>query len=291
MSSTLQAVTTAAGLRAVVADWRAQRLSVGLVPTMGALHSGHLSLVDRSRARCDRTIVTIFVNPIQFGPGEDFERYPRREADDIAQLEARGCDLVFVPSPDEIFADGPSGLRTAVSVARLDASLCGAHRPGHFTGVATIVMKLLMLTRPDVAVFGEKDYQQLQIIRTMVRDLSVPVTIDGAPIVREPDGLAMSSRNAYLSPEMRALAPGLHRALSAAATRLTGGEAPVAILAQVTTDLREAGFDVDYVSLVDAGSLEPLDQLDRPGRLAAAARLGTTRLIDNVAVMPAGRTR
>jgi pantoate--beta-alanine ligase len=286
--STLQAVSAIADLRAVIASWRAQRLSIGLVPTMGALHNGHLALVDRCSARCDRTIVTIFVNPIQFGPGEDFDRYPRQEADDLAMLGARKCDLVFMPHPDELFPEGPAGLRTSVSVRGLGDTLCGPSRPGHFTGVATVVTKLLMLTLPDVAIFGEKDYQQLQIIRTLVRDLNIPVAIDGAPTVREPDGLAMSSRNAYLTPELRTLAPRLYRTLQEAALRLSAGELPRAIIDAAAASLGESGFAVDYVSLVDAASLEPIDRLDRPARLAVAARLGHTRLIDNVPVTPRG---
>jgi pantoate--beta-alanine ligase len=282
--STLPAVSAIADLRAVIASWRAQRLSIGLVPTMGALHNGHLSLVDRARARCDRTVVTIFVNPIQFGPGEDFDRYPRQEAEDLAMLGARQCDLVFMPHPNELFPDGPAGLHTSVSVHGLGETLCGPYRPGHFTGVATIVIKLLMLTLPDVAIFGEKDYQQLQIIRTLVRDLHIPVEIDGAPTVREPDGLAMSSRNAYLSADQRRLAPRLFATLQEAALRLSAGEPPRAVVDAAAASLGEAGFALDYVSLVDAVSLEPIDRVDRPARLAAAGRLGSTRLIDNVAV-------
>ena len=286
--STLPVVTTVAELRATIAAWRAQRLSIGLVPTMGALHSGHLSLVDRASAQCDRTIVTIFVNPIQFGPGEDFDRYPRQAADDLAMLGTRNCDLVFMPHPDELFPEGPGGLRTSVTVRGLGDTLCGPSRPGHFAGVATIVTKLLMLTLPDVAVFGEKDYQQLQIIRTVVRDLDIPVAIDGAPTVREPDRLAMSSRNAYLTPALRALAPRLYQTLQETALRLSAGEPPRAVIAAAAASLGECGFAVDYVSLVDAASLEPIDRLDRPARLAMAARLGQTRLIDNVPVTPRG---
>lgn len=281
---TLQQVRSIEALRATVAAWRAAGLSIGLVPTMGALHGGHLSLVDRARARCDRTIVTIFVNPIQFAPGEDFDRYPRPEAADLAMLDARGCDLVFMPPPAELFPDGADGLRTAVSVRGLTDTLCGPHRPGHFTGVATIVAKLLLVTLPDVAIFGEKDYQQLQVIRTMVRDLNIPVAIDGAPTVREADGLAMSSRNAYLSPQERAAAPVLYRTLQDAARRLAAGDSSDAVLTRSAAALGAAGFTVDYVSLVDASTLAPIERLDRPARLAAAARLGATRLIDNVAI-------
>lgn len=288
MPSTLQAVTTAVDLRAAIAAWRAQGLSIGLVPTMGALHRGHLSLLDRVRARCDRTVVTIFVNPIQFAPGEDFDRYPRREAEDLGMLEARGCDLVFTPRAEELLPDGPGGLRTSVSVNGLSDTLCGPYRPGHFSGVATIVTKLLMLTLPDLAVFGEKDYQQLQIIRTLVRDLDIPVEIDGAPTVREADGLAMSSRNAYLAPPLRAVAPRLYHTLQETAGRLSAGEPADAPLADAVASLRESRFAVDYVSLVDATSLQPLGRADRPARLAAAARLGQTRLIDNVPVAPSG---
>jgi pantoate--beta-alanine ligase len=284
----MQPVTSVTALRAATAAWRSQGLSIALVPTMGALHRGHLSLVERARTRCDRTIVTIFVNPIQFGPGEDFDRYPRRESDDLARLEAVGCDVVFIPPAGELFPDGPGGLRTTVSVRGLDEVLCGPYRPGHFTGVATIVTKLLLLTLPDVAIFGEKDYQQLQIIRTLVRDLNIPVEVDGAPIVREPDGLAMSSRNAYLPPELRAHAPRLYQTLQETAMRLSRGESARPVIDAAAASLSAAGFVVDYVSLVDADSLEALDRLDRPARLAAAARLGATRLIDNVPVTPGG---
>ncbi len=287
-SITPQAVRSIEALRAAVAAWRADRLSIGLVPTMGALHSGHLSLIDRSRGRCDRTIVTIFVNPIQFGPGEDFDRYPRQEAGDLALLAAQGCDLVFMPPASELFPEGPAALRTSVSVNGLGDTLCGPYRPGHFTGVATVVTKLLMLAMPDVAIFGEKDYQQLQIVRRLVRDLDIPVTIDGAPTVREADGLAMSSRNAYLPPQQRAVAPLLYETLQAAALQLSDGAPAPAVIEAATARLRQSGFIIDYVSLVDAATLESVDRLERPGRLAAAARLGSTRLIDNVPVRPSG---
>jgi pantoate--beta-alanine ligase len=286
--TSLQPIISVAALRAATDAWRSQGLSIALVPTMGALHRGHLSLVERARTRCDRTIVTIFVNPIQFGPGEDFDRYPRPESDDLARLEEVGCDVVFMPAAGELFPDGPDGLRTSVSVRGLDETLCGPHRPGHFTGVATIVTKLLMLTLPDVAIFGEKDYQQLQIIRTLVRDLNIRAEVESAPTVREPDGLAMSSRNAYLPPELRARAPRLYQTLQETAMRLSGGESARPAIDAAAASLAASGFVVDYVSLVDADSLQAIDRVDRPARLAAAARLGPTRLIDNVPVTPQG---
>src|SRR5688500_13170959 len=225
----MRAARTIDAVRADVSHWKAAGLTVGLVPTMGALHEGHLSLIDRSRSMADRTIASLFVNPTQFGPGEDFDKYPRQEAQDLAMLEARGCDVAFIPATEEIYPSGGAAA-TRIIVTGLTEGLCGAHRPGHFDGVATIVMKLLMITQPDVAVFGEKDYQQLQVIKRMVRDLDVPVAIQGAPIVREPDGLAMSSRNAYLNPALRGTAASLFRILSATAADLRRGTGVAAAL-------------------------------------------------------------
>jgi pantoate--beta-alanine ligase len=279
---------TIESMRADVRDWRRRGLTVGLVPTMGALHEGHLSLVDRSKTLCDRTIVSIFVNPLQFGPDEDLDRYPRQEARDAALVDGRGADAVFAPPVDELYpggAGGPEDIAARITVDRLSAGLCGAHRPGHFTGVATVVMKLLMITQPDSALFGEKDYQQLQVIKRMVRDLNVPVSIHGVPTVREPDGLAMSSRNAYLPPELRAKGPALYSTLLKTAAKLRAGAGADEALAEARDGLIAAGFrSVDYVSLVDADSLEPLPAACIPGRLLAAAWLGPARLIDNVPV-------
>lgn len=276
-------VRTVAELRARVAAWRAAGLKVGLVPTMGALHAGHLSLVTAARREADRVVASVFVNPTQFGPNEDFSAYPRQEARDALMLAEAGAHLLYAPGVCEMY---PEGFATTVSVAGLSEGLCGDVRPGHFQGVATVVSKLLLQALPDVAVFGEKDYQQLQVIRRVVRDLDIPVAVRGAATVREADGLAMSSRNAYLTAAERAVAPALHRVLSGLADRLAGGgEAAAPLLDQGRRDLLAAGFAaVDYVELRDAATLAPLDRADRPARLLAAVRLGKARLIDNVAV-------
>jgi pantoate--beta-alanine ligase len=275
-------VRTVAALRDAVADWRKDGDTVGLVPTMGALHRGHLALVDASTGLCARTVATIFVNPTQFGAGEDLDRYPRREAEDVKLLAEHGCDLVFAPAVDAMY---PQGFATTVHVAGVTEPMEGAHRPGHFDGVATVVAKLLLQALPDRAFFGEKDYQQLVTIRRMVRDLDVPVTIEGVAIVREDDGLALSSRNEYLTPEQRAVAPALHRTLVAVAAAVRGGAAIDGAAADGARALADAGFDpVDYVAVRAAADLAPLTALDRPARVLGAAYLGRTRLIDNVAV-------
>lgn len=283
---------TIADVRSTVHAWRGGGLTVGFVPTMGALHEGHVSLVQRSNVLCRRTIVSIVVNPIQFAQGEDFDNYPRQEARDLALLDQRGgCDVVFSPSVRELFPEGPCALAefgTQVSVIGLGDRLCGVHRRGHFVGVATQVLKLLMITSPDVAIFGEKDYQQLQVIRRMVRDLNIPVSIEAGPTVRESDGLAMSSRNAYLSPALRVKAPLLFETLCAAARKLRQGAAVNDALEDAKATLLDGGFrSVDYFSLVDAESLEAVHNLDRPARLVAAAWLGAARLIDNIPADPA----
>lgn len=279
----LETVRTVAELRARVHGWRAEGLRVGLVPTMGALHAGHISLVTAARAAADRVVATVFVNPTQFGPNEDFAAYPRREDEDAALLEQAGAALLFAPTVDQMY---PAGHATTVSVSDVSEGLCGAVRPGHFQGVATIVTKLLLQAQPDVAFFGEKDYQQLQVIKRLVRDLDIPVEVRGGATVREADGLALSSRNAYLTPAERAAAPALYRVLAEVARRLSGGaEAAAPHLAWAAAELLRAGFaGVDYVELRDADSLAPLERADRPARLLAAARLGRARLIDNVAV-------
>ena len=282
---------TIADARAQVTRWRAEGLTVGLVPTMGALHDGHLSLVKRAGELADRTLVSIFVNPIQFDRADDFSKYPRTEADDVARLEAAaGCDGVFAPGVDEMFPDGrpPRGtFATQVSVDALSNRLCGLHRPGHFTGMSTLVMKLLMIALPDVAVFGEKDYQQLQIIRRLVRDLNVPVSIESGATVRDKDGLALSSRNTYLSAEQRVQAPSLFNALKAAAKSIQNGEQVTAALASAEASVLGAGFrSVDYIALVDPETLASVASLDGPARLVAAAWLGPARLIDNIPVEP-----
>jgi pantoate--beta-alanine ligase len=279
-------VTTIVELREAIRGWRAGGESVGLVPTMGALHAGHLSLVRRVRALTTRTCATIFVNPTQFGPNEDFARYPRTPDADAALLRAEGADLLFMPGASEMYA---SDHATRVRVDGLGDTLDGTFRPGHFEGIATVVTKLLLQALPDVAVFGEKDWQQLQVIRRFVRDLDIPVRIEGAPIVREPDGLALSSRNAYLTPEERAVAPMLFRVITEVARAVAAGGSPESECARAVGVLEDAGFrKVDYVAVRDAESLEPLadhsSDTTRPARVLAAAFLGRARLIDNVPV-------
>ncbi len=275
-------VRTASDLRARLAALRRAGENVALVPTMGALHEGHLSLVQRARAYATVACVTLFVNPTQFGPNEDFDRYPRDEAGDLAKLAGAGAHLVFAPAVAEMY---PAGAATRVSVPGLGDILEGQFRPGFFTGVATVVAKLLILTGPDVALFGEKDYQQLLVIRRMVADLGLPVTIEAGRTVREADGLALSSRNAYLSAEQRAIAPRLYATLQGVAADVAAG-AGASARAQAAEDaLRAAGFDkVDYVGVRDAETLDPWPGPARPGRVLAAAWLGRTRLIDNLAV-------
>ncbi len=278
----LPTARTVAALRAVVAEWRRQGRRVALVPTMGALHAGHLSLVRLALERAERVVASVFVNPAQFGPNEDFASYPRGEADDAARLRETGAHLMFAPAVEEMY---PPGFATTVSVAGVSEGLCGAHRPGHFEGVATVVTKLLLQALPDMAVFGEKDYQQLMVIRRLTRDLDIPVEIVGGATVREADGLALSSRNAYLSPEERRIAPALYRALAETAAALAAGEEAPLLLARAREAVLAAGFrDVEYLELRDAETLAPLDRAARPARLLAAARLGRTRLIDNVPV-------
>jgi len=262
---------TVADLRARIAAWRRAGETVALVPTMGALHAGHLSLVAIARAEARRTVASLFVNPTQFGPNEDLARYPRREAEDAALLADAGADLLYAPTLDAMY---PRGFATAVAVKDLTDVLCGPFRPGHFQGVATVVTKLLLQALPDAAVFGEKDWQQLQVIRRLAADLDIPVRIVGAPTVREADGLAMSSRNQHLSEDERRVASTLNRVLRDVAAGGGAGAARQALLA--------AGFArVDYVEVRDAETLgEP--SAGRPARVFGAAWLGTTRLIDNV---------
>jgi len=256
--------------------------SLALVPTMGALHAGHLALVAEARKRADKVAASIFVNPAQFGPNEDFSRYPRQEQQDLTMLEEVGCDLVWMPSVADIY---PEGFATKISVSGVSDRWEGEARPGHFDGVAIVVAKLLLSVRPNVALFGEKDFQQLAVIRRMVADLSIPVEIIGVPTVREPDGLALSSRNAYLSGDERARAVALPNALKAARDAIAGGGSVGSALARAKQSLVDAGFlKIDYVALVDANTLEPLDAPQGQMRLIAAATIGTTRLIDNIAV-------
>lgn len=257
---------------------------IALVPTMGALHRGHMALIDEAKLHADHVVVSIFVNPKQFGPREDFSHYPRRAESDAALLRPAGVALLWQPDVEAMY---PAGFATTVSVAKLGDGLCGAARPGHFDGVATVVAKLLAQVRPDFAIFGQKDWQQLAIVRQMARDLDSHVDIIGVPIVREDDGLALSSRNAYLSPEERQAALTLPRALGAAATAIEADGNIEDALTKAHKRLEAAGFSpVDYVSLVDAVSLEPLTLFDRDARLLGAAKLGNTRLIDNLGLSP-----
>lgn len=278
----LQIVRTIPELRAVVAEWRRSRQSIALVPTMGALHEAHMTLMREARKRADRVVATIFVNPTQFAAHEDLSTYPRREAQDIARLRADGIDLLFAPDVEEIY---PEGFSTTVTVAGVSEGLCGDHRPGHFAGVATVVTKLLLQTLPDLALFGEKDFQQLQVIRTLARDLDIPVEILGIPTVRETDGLAMSSRNIHLDPDQRALAPRLHQTMTEAAARISGGAEIGPVCTAAADALRAAGFrPVEYFEVRDAETLRPALDPKRPRRLLSAAWLGNTRLIDNIAI-------
>ena len=268
-----------AALRPLVAGWRLAGETVALVPTMGALHAGHTSLVERAKGEADRVIVTIFVNPTQFNDPADLARYPRNEEADVARLGPYAVDVVLAPPVEEVY---PAGHATTVSIRGVGALLEGASRPGHFDGVATVVAKLFGMTEADVACFGEKDWQQLQVVRRVAADLDIPVRIVGCPTVREPDGLALSSRNLRLSPEARRQATALPRALEDAAVAVAGGAAPDAACASARAALLAAGFEsVDYVTLRDAESLgEPV--AGRPARLLAAATVGGIRLIDNL---------
>jgi len=278
----VQTVREVGQLASALVALRAGGKSLALVPTMGALHAGHMALIEAAKGAAAHVAATVFVNPLQFGEGEDFGRYPRRAEQDSAMLEAAGCDLLWLPEAEDIY---PPGFATTVRVKGLSERWEGEARPGHFDGVATVVAKLLCAVRPDVALFGEKDFQQLAIIRRMVLDLALGIEVIGVPTVREADGLAMSSRNAYLSPDERRRAAALARALGAAAERIRSGEAVAEALGQARAQLGEAGFGaIDYVALVEAGSLEPVEKPAGAMRLIAAATIGTTRLIDNVPV-------
>lgn len=284
----MEIVRTVLELRATVSRWRGAGERVALIPTMGALHRGHRALIARAKHDGGRAAVTIFVNPRQFGPAEDFVHYPRDEAGDVAKLEEAGADLLFAPGVDEMYAPDFS---TVVSVGGLTDALCGPARPGHFEGVATVVAKLLLQAAPDRAYFGEKDFQQLQVIRRLVRDLDIPVEIRAVPTLREADGLALSSRNALLSPGERRIAPALYATLSAMALMARRSAPDVVWLEEIEIWGREAlaaaGFRrIDYLEIRDETNLTRLAHLDRPARVFAAAFLGTTRLIDNVAVLP-----
>jgi pantoate--beta-alanine ligase len=278
-----QTCHTIFALREQLASWRAEGASIGLVPTMGALHEGHLSLVRATAKRAQRVVVSIFVNPTQFAPHEDFETYPRTLDDDREKLAACGAaDLIFAPSAAEMY---PPGFATSMSMGGPGLGLETDFRPHFFGGVAIVVAKLLIAALPDIAMFGEKDYQQLLVIRRMAADLGLPIEIAGAPILRESDGLAMSSRNAYLSSGERKVAGQLNLILTAAIARLKKGDAIGEVGAAAETALKEAGFDsVDYVAVRDAQSLAQIENLSQPARILAAAKIGKTRLIDNMAV-------
>jgi pantoate--beta-alanine ligase len=263
-----------------------RKVTIGCVPTMGALHAGHAALIERARRECDFVVVTIFVNRIQFNQAADFEGYPRSLERDVEFCAERGVDIIFAPEDTELYATPPD---TFVEVRRLTDHLCGAHRPGHFRGVATVVMKLFDIIQPNRAYFGEKDAQQLAVIRRLVRDLNVPVTIVGVETVRESDGLAMSSRNQHLDAGQRRMATVLYRALRAAADAVAPGERDAARVRQAAEAVlaAEPEVRVEYLEVVDAEEMQPLDEISVPARIAIAAWVGETRLIDNVAVSPA----
>jgi pantoate--beta-alanine ligase len=276
-------VRTVADLRKHIALWRKRDERVGLVPTMGALHQGHMALVEAARTECARVVASIFVNPKQFAPTEDLGSYPRRELADLEMLQSASADLVFIPAVDEMY---PPDFATLVRVDGLTEGLCGAHRAGHFDGVTTVVTKLLIQALSDIAYFGEKDYQQLMVVRRLARDLDLPVRIAGVPTVREPDGLALSSRNVYLSAEERRIAPNLARVLRSVAIALAIQPGAVAReSARGVRELREAGLEIDYLEIREEETLRPVTvSVAARSRVLAAVRLGNTRLIDNMPI-------
>lgn len=277
-----QVIRTVAELRPLVRAWKAAGDLVGVVPTMGALHEGHLSLARRGKAECARVITTIFVNPKQFNNPDDLKKYPRTEEADVALLASVGVDVVFIPQPDEVY---PEGFITTVSVGGVSEPLEGRMRPGHFDGVATVVTKLFGMTMADQGYFGQKDWQQLQVVLRLVRDLNLPITIVGCETIREADGLAMSSRNVRLTPQGRAVAGVLYSALTAAAQDIRAGHADRMAIREAAEKVRAAGFErVEYIELRDAETLMPSDDVRRPRRMLAAAWLDGVRLIDNIPV-------
>ncbi|MBW4051087.1 MAG: pantoate--beta-alanine ligase [Proteobacteria bacterium] len=278
----METATTISAVRERVRRWRAEGRRIAFVPTMGNLHTGHVSLIEAARSHGERFVASIFVNPMQFGPNEDFAHYPRTPAQDARMLAEAGCNLMFMPEVAEIYPNG-SERATRVAVPGLSDTLCGEFRPGHFEGVTTVVAKLFHIVEPDVAVFGEKDFQQLTIIRRMVTDLCMPVTLIGAPTVREADGLAMSSRNQYLTDDERRKAPLIHQTLSAAVERLRAADKDFAAIERVGTDsLERSGLRPDYFAVRRADDLGPPDADTRHFVVLTAARLGRARLIDNL---------
>jgi pantoate--beta-alanine ligase len=273
--------TTIQGLSASLSKARGSRKTIGFVPTMGNLHEGHLNLVREARSLCDIVVVSIFVNPIQFGPNEDFDNYPRTLEQDSQLLAEVGCDIVFAPSVEQMYGDQPR--LTNISVGQITNDLCGAQRPGHFDGVAVVVTKLFNIVQPNFAFFGQKDYQQLAVIKQMVRDLNMSIEVIGVPITRAEDGLALSSRNGYLSKEDRSTAPAIYKALKNAEQNLKNGEQLANVLQQIKDDLVAAGFEIDYVE-ARTPMLQTIDQFDQDIVLFVAAKLGKTRLIDNLQI-------
>lgn len=271
--------TTIQGLTASLAPARTTKKLIGFVPTMGNLHEGHLTLVRAAKKICDVVVVSIFVNPIQFGAGEDFDSYPRTLEQDSRLLADVGCDIIFAPSVDQMYGKQPR--LTNISVSQITNDLCGQSRPGHFDGVAVVVTKLFNIVQPDYAFFGQKDYQQLAVIRQLVQDLNIPLEVIGVPIVRAADGLALSSRNGYLSEEQRRIAPKIYQLLKQAEVGLGEGQSLSQVLANISTELTQAGFVVDYVEARQP-NLQPIEEFDRDLVLFIAAKLGSTRLIDNL---------
>lgn len=280
----MQIIRELAPLRDALDDLRKQEQRIGLVPTMGALHAGHMSLVETASRECDAVIASIFVNPTQFGEGEDLDAYPRQEAADAALLDEADVAILWAPTVDQVY---PQGYATNVSISGVSTGMCGGSRPGHFDGVATVVAKLFNQVRPDAAFFGEKDYQQLAVIRRMARDLDFVHDIVGVPTVRDPDGLALSSRNAYLDTEQRAQAVALPDSMREAAATIASGGNIEQTVEQAIANLLSSGFHkVDYFELRNAETLEIMNHYEEPARLLAAAHIGSTRLIDNIAVTP-----
>lgn len=280
----MKVIREPAELRGYLRETRAAGHRIALVPTMGCLHEGHLSLLREGRKRGDVLVLSIFVNPLQFGPQEDFSRYPRAEARDLEQAELVGTDIAYLPAPETMYG---SGFQTKVDVQQVSQGLCGARRPGHFVGVATVVLKLFHQVEPHVAVFGQKDYQQLQVIRRMVQDLDLDIEVVGMPIVREPDGLAMSSRNSYLSSDERSRAVALSRGLFAARDLYARGERRAAhLVATARAVIDEAGLRIDYLELCETDTLESVSRAHGSCALLAAVYAGTTRLIDNLVLTP-----